>query len=201
MNGNHALMIGSACTNRWDCFGFSCVTPHIGRHDPGGLGKVIVEKGLVWMSGSLALLPGEKVNLESSRVLLQVTNYRVRHRFYVNSAPQVESILLDSVASTGLRVISKPGLLVIAGVLVLVALLATGLPADIGNGVAGVLVFFAVLLVLVYFLGRSKSIAIESTGGYLMLVPAVNLTLDECYFLLNAIDRAKLEFLRGELQP
>jgi hypothetical protein len=153
------------------------------------------------MSGSLALLPGEKVNLESNRVSLQVTNYRVRRRFYVLSDLQVESIPLDSVASTGLRVISKPGLLVIAGVLVMVALLATGLPAGMGNGVTGVLFFFAVVLVLVYFLGRSKSIAIESTGGYLMLVPAEKLSLDECHFLLNAIDRAKLEFLRGELQP
>lgn len=170
-------------------------------HGPSGVDRVTVEKCFAWMSGSLALLPGERVNLESSRVSLQVTNYRVRHRFYVLSDLQVDSILLDSVASTGLRVISKPGLLVIAGLLVLSALLATGLPDGIGNGVTGVLFFFAVLLVLVYFLGRSKSIAIESTGGYLMLIPAEKLSLDECHFLLNAIDRAKLEFLRGELQP
>ncbi|WP_219903817.1 hypothetical protein [Aphanothece minutissima] len=153
------------------------------------------------MAGSLSLLPGEEVNLESAKVSLQLTNYRVRHRFQIASDPQLDSITLDAVASTGLRVISKPGLLAIAAILLLVALVA-GASQGAGSGLAGFLLFLAACFVAAYFLGRRKSIAIESTGGHCMLVPALSLTLDECYFLINAIDRAKLEFLKGELpQP
>ncbi len=156
---------------------------------------------MVSMAGSLSLLPGEEINLESAKVSLQLTNYRVRHRFFVFSDPQLDSITLDAVASTGLRVISKPGLLVIAGILLLVALMSGG-TLGTGNGLTGFLLFLAVCFVAAYFLGRRKSIAIESKGGHCMLVPALSLTLDECYFLINAIDRAKLEFLKGELaQP
>lgn len=154
------------------------------------------------MAGSFSLLPGEEINLESAKVSLQLTNFRVRHRFFIFSDPQLDSITLDAVASTGLRVISKPGLLVLAAILLLVALAVNGLPFGAGSNAAGAIVVFAVLLAIAYALGRRRSIAIESKGGHCMLVPALNLTLDECYFLINAIDRAKLEFLKGELpQP
>lgn len=154
------------------------------------------------MSSSLSLLPGEEINLESSKISLQLTNFRVRHRWSFLADQQLDSITLDAVASTGLRTYSKPGFLLAAAVLLLLAFGAASLPYGAGNGLSGGLILFALLLVGAYFLSRRRVIVIESAGGFSLRVPVLNLTTDESYFLINAIERAKLEFLRGELhQP
>jgi hypothetical protein len=147
------------------------------------------------MSGSFALLPGEEVYLESLKVPLILTNFRVCHRYTYFPNPQVDSITLEAIASTGLRTISWPRLLIIAGVLFLIALAVAQQPFGVGNDAAGVLTGIGALLVVIYFFTRLRSIVVESAGGFLMQVPARDLSLDECYFMIQAIDRAKLEFL------
>jgi hypothetical protein len=147
------------------------------------------------MSGSFTLLPGEEVYLESPKVPLTLTNFRVCHRYIYYPDPQSDSITLEAIASAGLRTISRPWLLIIAGLLFLLALAAGQQPYGTGNSPAGFLTFLAVVLVVIYFLTRRRTIVVESAGGFLMQVPARELSLDECYFMLQAIDRAKLEFL------
>ena len=141
------------------------------------------------MSGSLTLLPGEDVCLESTKVALQLTNLRVCHRYTYFSDPQFDSITLDAVASTGLRTLSRPFLLILAGIFILLAIV-------LNNSGSGWIVFIAAVLVAIYFITRQRNIVVESTGGFLMRIPALDLSMDECYFLINAIDRAKLEFLQ-----
>lgn len=140
------------------------------------------------MSGSLNLLPGEEVYLESAKVALQLTNFRVCHRYTYFPDQQFDSITLDAVASTGLRTLSRPILLVIAAILILLAI------GFSNNGSTG-LVLIAAVLVAIYFATRRRSIVVESAGGFLMSIPARDLSMDECYFMIQAVDRAKLEFL------
>lgn len=71
------------------------------------------------MFGSLPLLPGVDVCHESSKVALQLTNLRVCHRYRYYPDPQFDSITLDAIASTGLRTQSRPVLLIIAAILIL----------------------------------------------------------------------------------
>ena len=146
------------------------------------------------MSGSFTLLPGEEVYLESSKVPLTLTNFRVCHRYIFYPDPQYDSITLEAIASTVLRTISRLWLLISAGVLFLLALAAGQQPFGRVNSAAGFLTFVAVGLVVIYFLTRRRTIIVESAGGFLMQVPARELSLDECYFMVQAIDRAKLEF-------
>ncbi len=128
------------------------------------------------MSGSFTLLPGEEVYLESVKVPLIITSFRVCHRYRYFPDPQHASITLESIDSTGLRTFSQPWLLILAGLLFLMTLIA-------------------VVLVVIYFLTRRRTIVVESAGSFLMKVPVRQLSLEECYFMLQAIDRAKLEFL------
>ena len=148
------------------------------------------------MSGSFTLLPGEEIYLESPKVPLILTNFRVCHRFIHFPDPQFDSITLESIASTGLRTFSHLWLLILAGLLFLLALGIAQQPFGEGNNAAGQLTLIAVVLVVIYFLTRRRSIVVESAGSFLMRVPAHALSLEECYFMIHAIDRAKLEFLQ-----
>lgn len=65
------------------------------------------------------------------------------------------------------------------------------------SGMSGGCFVLAVLFIAGYFLSRKKYIVIESKGGFLMRVAAKDLTLDECYFMINSIDRAKVAFLQN----
>jgi hypothetical protein len=147
------------------------------------------------MSGSLTLLPGEEVYLESSKLTLQLTNLRVCRRYDLYPDPQFDSITLEAIASTGLRTRSHPGLLFLAAVLLLIAIAASQQPFGTGNNAALFLLGIGALLVVIYFITRKRNIIIESSGGWMMHIPAKRLSLEECYFMLHAIDRAKLEFL------
>jgi hypothetical protein len=141
------------------------------------------------MAGSLTLLPGEEVCLESNKVSLQLTNLRVCHRYTLFPDPQFDSITLDAVASTGLRTFSRPLLLVIAAILILSAI-------NLNSDLSGSLYFFGFALIVAYFVTRRRKIVVESSGGFLMRIPAGDLSIDECYFMIHAIDRAKMEFLQ-----
>lgn len=147
------------------------------------------------MSGSFTLLPGEEVYLESPKVALLLTNFRVCHRYEQFPDPQYDTITLEAIASTGLRTRSWTRLLIIAALLFLIAIAVAQQPYGAGNNASGFLTMIAVGLVVIYFLTRKRRIIIESAGGWMMHVPASNLSLDECYFMIHAIDRAKLEFL------
>lgn len=148
------------------------------------------------MSSSLTLLPGEEIYLESPKVAMVLTNFRVCHRYTHYPDHQYDSITLEAIASTGLRTRSWLWLLILAVVLFLIALAVAQQPYGAGTNAAGGLVVIAALLVVIYFLTRSRNIIIESAGGWMMHVPASSLSLDECYFMIHAVDRAKLEFLR-----
>jgi hypothetical protein len=148
------------------------------------------------MAGSLTLLPGEEIYLESAKVPLQITNFRVCQRTTIFTNPQLESITLEAIASVGLRTVSWPWLIVLAGILLLLALLLTQLPYGTGNIIAGGSLFGAVLLVVLYFATRERNLYVESMGGSRMWVACKALSLEECCYMINAIHRAKLEFLR-----
>ena len=147
------------------------------------------------MSGSFTLLPGEEIYLQSPKVALLLTNFRVCHRYELYPDPQYDSITLEAIASTGLRTVSWTRLLIFAALLLLIAIAVAQQPDGSGNNAAGFLALLAMLLVVIYFLTRKRRIIIESAGGWMMQVPASNLSLDECYFMIHAVDRAKLEFL------
>lgn len=147
------------------------------------------------MTGSFTLLPGEEVYLESPKVALLLTNFRVCHRYEVYPDRQFDSITLEAIASTGLRTISWPRLLIIAALLFLSAIVVAQQPYGTGNNTASFLALIGALLIAIYFLTRCRKIVIESAGGWMMNVPATSLSLDECYFMVHAVDRAKLEFL------
>ncbi|MCS5691296.1 hypothetical protein NZK33_04755 [Cyanobium sp. FGCU-6] len=147
------------------------------------------------MSGSFTLLPGEEIYLQSPKVPLLLTNFRVCHHYKVYPDQQFDSITLEAIGSMGLRTVSWPRLLIIAAVLFLISIAVAQQPYGAGNNAAGFLALIGVLLVLIYFLTRKRKIVIESNGGWKMHVPANKLSLDECYFMIHAVDRAKLEFL------
>lgn len=147
------------------------------------------------MSGSLSLLPGEEVCLESPKVALTITNLRVCHRYTYLVDPQFDSITLEAVASVGLRTISWLWMLVAAGALLLLALLAVQVPYGAGNNAAGWLSILGLGFIALYFITRQRYIVVESDGGFRMMVPTRALTLDECYYMIHSIDHAKLEFL------
>lgn len=147
------------------------------------------------MSGSLTLLPGEEICLESPKVALTLTNLRVCHRYTFIVDPQLDSITLESVASVGLRTISWLWMLFVAGGLMLMAILVAQMPYGTGGDAAGGLALLGVVFIILYFATRRRYIIVESHGSFQMLVPSRDLSLDECYFMIHAIQRAKLEFL------
>lgn len=122
------------------------------------------------------MLPGEEVYLESSKVPLQLTNYRVCHRYTFFPDPQFDSITLEAIASTRLRTISWLWLLAVAGFFLLVGLLLAQDQTGMAAGVRGTFFFLALLFIAAYFLSRKKYLLIESKGGFLMRVPAKDLT-------------------------
>lgn len=128
---------------------------------------------------------------------LHLTNLRVCHRYTYYPDPQFDSIVLEAIASTGLRTISWPWLLGVGGVFLLIALLLAQDQTGMVSGMSGGCFVLAVLFIAGYFLSRKKYIVIESKGGFLMRVAAKDLTLDECYFMINSIDRAKVAFLQN----
>jgi hypothetical protein len=148
------------------------------------------------MSGSSTLLPGEEIFLESAKLSLRLTNFRVCHRSTVFPNPQFVSLSLEAIAAAGLRTVSWLWMLVVAGILLVLALVLAQLPFGVGNPFAGALLFLAILFVILYFVTRERSLFIESMGGYRILVPCKGLSLEECSSMVQAIHRAKLYFLR-----
>jgi hypothetical protein len=149
------------------------------------------------MAGLNMLLPGEEIYLESSKLPLTLTNLRVLHRYSFLVDAQFDSITLEAIASVGLRTISRLWMLFLAGILLLMSLWVSQQGTTESSNAAGGLAFVGVVFIGLYFATRRRYIIIESNGGFLMQVPSHILPLDECYFTIHAIDRAKLEFVHN----
>lgn len=91
-------------------------------------------------------------------------------------------------------------MVIAAGVFLLLALLAAQMPYGTGGDTAGWMALLGVVFIILYFVTRRRYIMVESYGGYQILVPSRDLGLDECYFMIHSIQRAKLELL-NKLSP
>lgn len=136
-------------------------------------------------SGQL-LLPGERV--VSSNNLLTLTNYRVFRDSTGSGQSRYVSITLDAVSSCGFVTNSQPVLLVLG------ILAAIGGFAVQGDAQTALLIGGLVLIVM-YFATLSAAVAICSTGGERITVPARAKQRDLLMTLVNAIDREKLAAL------
>lgn len=132
------------------------------------------------------LLPGERV--VSSNELLTLTNYRVFRDAGGAGQSRYVSITLDAVSSCGLVTNSQPLLLILGIMAAIVGVAASG------DAQAPLLIAGVVLIVL-YFVTLSAVLAICSTGGERITVPAKAGQRALLMTLVNAVDREKLAAL------
>lgn len=132
------------------------------------------------------LLPGERV--VSSTDLVTLTNYRVFRDTGSSGQSRYISITLDAVSSCGLVTTSQP-ILIILGIIAMASAAAVPADAQIGAVIAGA------ILIIMYFATLSAVLAVCSTGGERITVPAKAKQRPLLMTLLNAIDREKLAAL------
>jgi hypothetical protein len=137
------------------------------------------------------LLPGEKVVMTTAGVPLTLTNLRV----FLDETERGESryltVTLDAVASCGVVTRTLPFLLGIAAVAGIGGLI------QITSEVGLVLIGIAAILVVAFFTSRSAMLTISSTGGEHIAVPAKGIGRREIIQFIDAVDAAKVEFLRA----
>jgi hypothetical protein len=132
------------------------------------------------------LLPGERI--VSSTDLITLTNYRVFRDSGGSGQTRYVSITLDAVSSCGLITSSQPVLLILGLIAVI-----SGIAAP-GDAQAALIITGAVLIIM-YFATLSAVVAICSTGGERITVPAKASQRPLLMTLVNAIDREKLAAL------
>ncbi len=133
------------------------------------------------------LLPGEKI-LDSSVAGLMVSTHRVRMETQTSGRAQITSIMLDQLCSCETRYVSRPVLLVIAGIC---ALLGFIMPNFLRSqpGVMFLLVI-AVVLVLIYFNTRYEAVSLASAKGEINVKISVS-DVQTVRRLIDQIEAAK----------
>jgi len=134
-------------------------------------------------------ISGEQVLITSDNGVLALTNYRVKFDAKGNGISKFVSISLESVSSCGLVMRSRPVLLVLAAIAVIVAFLQPESAARYG------LILLGVGFVAAYFLTRSAVIMVSSNGGEEIAAPAKGMGRENILTFLEAVMDAKLKFI------
>jgi len=110
------------------------------------------------------LLPQESILKESSGKSLVVTTHRVRLQAETFGGARIQSIMLEEIASCALVKSSQPLFLILAGVSIVISLLAGGNARRDSGSVIVIGVIIAAVFVLVYFVSQQQVIAFASAG-------------------------------------
>jgi len=110
------------------------------------------------------LLPNETILRESSGKSLALTTHRIRFQTETFGSAQVQSIMLEELASCALVKTSQPLLLVLAGLCFLVGLVFAGSAGRDSGGVLIISLIIAGVFVLAYFASQQQVIAFASAG-------------------------------------
>lgn len=133
---------------------------------------------------------GEEVVVTSGNGVLTVTNYRVKYDASKKGNSKFVSISLESISSCGLVTRSRPVLLVLAAITLILALAQLGSAAG-----SGLLLVIGLGFLVAFFVTRSSVITVSSNGGEDIVVPAKGMSRDATLFFLEAVMDAKLKFI------
>ena len=120
------------------------------------------------MDTHVALLPDERVIMQSDKDILTLTTKRVRYNAVEFGSSHLISITLDSVASCSLTTRSFPILVLLAAAAIILALIMHE-----EEDAVYFLFFVAIVLGVVYFLTRRAVLIIASNGGEKIIVPII----------------------------
>ncbi|NUO78587.1 hypothetical protein HUU05_00800 [candidate division KSB1 bacterium] len=133
------------------------------------------------------LLPGEKI-LDSPVTGLMISTHRVRMETQTSGRAQITSIMLDQLCSCETRYVSRPVLLVIAGISALLGLIMQNFLRS-QPGFMFLLVI-AVVLVLIYFNTRYEAVSLASAKGEINVKISVS-DVQTVRHLIDQVEAAK----------
>lgn len=151
----------------------------------------VISSRVIFAAGGKGLDPMQPLSNETmireapGGVGLVLTSHRVRLDIKKWGEIDTTSIMLDELASCGIKGSSRPALLVAAPLLALVGL-ASG--AD-GFRVLGVVL--AVVLVVVYFLTRHRELALTSAGESIRVPLRQRMSVEDAKSFIDTVEHTK----------
>lgn len=136
------------------------------------------------------LLPGERVLIETSSKSLVLTTHRIRFQKGNSSDLQIQSIMLEELASCSLVRKSQPGFLIIAILCLLIGLFV-GVTTRRDNEIIFVIsLVIAIIFILVYYASQEQIIEFASSGTIIKF-KTKGMSLDSARNLIEQAEKAK----------